>query len=48
MLSPVLELDAGARDEVCDGPRHEYLGRAAERGDASAEMDCDSADVLAA
>ena len=48
MLSPILELDAGARDEVCDGPRHEYLRRAGDRGDAGTEMDCDSADVLAA
>ena len=48
MLSAVLELDAGARDEVCDGSRHEYLRRAGEGGDASTEVDCDSADVLAA
>ena len=48
MSSAILELDAGARDQVCDGSRHEDLGRAAERGDASTEMDCDSADVLAA
>jgi hypothetical protein len=41
------ELDPSAGDEVFDGLRHEYFPRRGERGDSSADVNGEPADLLA-
>ena len=44
----VVEVDAGAGDEILDGARDEHLARPGLRGDARADVDGDAGDLVVA